>query len=213
MPKVIKPYIEGWLNVAADGHCGFQALSFCKYSDEIHWLRVRQDIIEELTTYRDLYIRLCRGGKCSSMNYQYSLSQMTIHFIFMFYFIGGEEEYLKRLDSLDCKLSIAPQDKWLDLTNMGLAIATAYQVVITCYWKSLSCVYYPLEWRGFDDHLPSPPTAEWALGLAGDHFFILHMKDDAPIRYVPREWAMFRDPAVQCWEEYYEWRHALFVRG
>ena len=47
-PPYIVPYIDQCTNVTGDGHCGFRAVALAIYGTEDEWIRVRNDLVNDL---------------------------------------------------------------------------------------------------------------------------------------------------------------------
>ncbi|KEH16110.1 FKBP12-interacting protein of 37 kDa-like protein, putative [Medicago truncatula] len=56
MPKFMRPYIEGIVDVIGDGHCGFRAIAECVGLTEESHAMVRRTLIKELKEHRNKYI-------------------------------------------------------------------------------------------------------------------------------------------------------------
>lgn len=102
-PEPIRPYIESVKDVESDGNCGFRAISAFINEDcnEHEWKQVRIDLLRELDANFDLYERVAlRSGRA-----------WELHCI------------------LNWFESLAPQAKWMTMSDMGHLIASTYYCV------------------------------------------------------------------------------------
>ncbi|AES95689.1 hypothetical protein MTR_5g028280 [Medicago truncatula] len=101
MPKFMRPYIEGIVDVIGDGHCGFRAIAESVGLMEESHVMVRIALIKELKEHRSKYIEI----------------------------YASEPRYNYILDGLHPPknpISFAPPDKWLTLPDMGHIVASCY---------------------------------------------------------------------------------------
>ena len=61
MPKFMRPYIERFVDVIGDEHCGFRAIAKSLGSTEESHVMVRRALIQEVKDHRDDYIKLYVG--------------------------------------------------------------------------------------------------------------------------------------------------------
>ncbi|XP_058783287.1 uncharacterized protein LOC131657963 [Vicia villosa] len=109
MPVFMHPYIERIINVARDGNCGYQAVSALLGNGEYSHTLVRHQLIQELKTHKESYMRL----------------------------YGEEFKFEAVNEALVPWLgAYAPVSKWMRFPEMGHLIACAYNRVyidLTCY--------------------------------------------------------------------------------
>ncbi|XP_057806170.1 PKS-NRPS hybrid synthetase cheA-like [Salvia miltiorrhiza] len=115
-PFYIQPHIRGILDVEADGHCGFRAIAGQLGFGEDCWLKVREDLVEELCHHRSYYTK----------------------------FYGSGELVAQLLKALSYFTIPAPYENWMSLPDMGHLVATRYNVVFISISKQQSCTYLPL---------------------------------------------------------------------
>ncbi|KAL8487372.1 hypothetical protein ACS0TY_023886 [Phlomoides rotata] len=117
MPDEFQPYIVECKNVKGDGHCGFRAVAALMGFGEESWVRVRQDLMNELTHNLHLYQRAFR-----------------------------ENDRVKEvLDALNCFTEFAPFENWFLLPYMGYLVASAYNVAFITLDTQLSLTFLPLK--------------------------------------------------------------------
>ncbi|AES71280.2 FAR1 DNA-binding domain protein [Medicago truncatula] len=101
MPKFMRPYIEGIVDVIGDGDCGFKAIAERVGLTEESHVMVRRALIKELKEHMNKYIEVY----ASADRYKYILDGLHPP---------------KNLSSF------APPDKWLTLLDMGHIVASCY---------------------------------------------------------------------------------------
>jgi len=123
MPKFMRPYIEGIVDVIGDGHYGFRAIAeFVGLIEESH-VMVRRALIKELKEHRNKYIEI----------------------------YASERRYNYILDGLHPPKNVssfAPPDKWLTLPDMGNIVATCYNRLVlemTTLDIGVSETFFPLK--------------------------------------------------------------------
>ncbi|GAA0143164.1 hypothetical protein LIER_35690 [Lithospermum erythrorhizon] len=114
-PSFLKPYIQGWLDVESDGHCGFRVVAHHVYDDQDSWMRVRQELFFEIDARPELYEK-----------------------IFMFNTTRSIREALSWWD-----LSSRGTNWWMD-ADMGYMIATRYNKLFVILSASNPQTYLPL---------------------------------------------------------------------
>ncbi|GAB2287615.1 hypothetical protein Dimus_037942 [Dionaea muscipula] len=119
LPAAYQHNIKCIVDVQADGNCRFRAVAAHVFDDETHWYQVRMDLIRWINNNRALYTTMWRVDRAAT------------------------EETLARLN---CDTSLAPSQKWMDMTTMGLTIASNYNVVLHCFTSNhrTSYTYLPL---------------------------------------------------------------------
>nr|ABE80137.2 transposase, putative [Medicago truncatula] len=121
MPKFLRPYIEGIVDVIGDGHCGFRAIAECVVLTEESYVMVRRTLIKELKEHMNKYIEV----------------------------YASEDHYKYILDGLrppKNPTSFAPPDKWLILPDMGHNVASCYNnpvVEMTTLDIGVSKTFFP----------------------------------------------------------------------
>ncbi|KEH37162.1 OTU-like cysteine protease [Medicago truncatula] len=122
MPKFMRPYIEGIVDVIGDGHCGFMAIAECVGLTEESHVMVRRALIKELKENRNKYTE------------EYT----------------SENRYKYIVDGLHPPKnpsSFAPPDKWLTLLDIKHIVASCYNrsvVEMTTLDIEISETFFPL---------------------------------------------------------------------
>lgn len=117
MPDEFQPYIVECKNVKSDGHCGFRAVATLMGFGEESWVRVRQDLMNELTHNLHLYQCVFREN-------------------------GRVKEVM---DALNCFTEFAPFENWFLLPYMGDLVASKYNVALIILDTQLSLTFLPLK--------------------------------------------------------------------
>ncbi|KAH6797774.1 hypothetical protein C2S52_022328 [Perilla frutescens var. hirtella] len=116
-PLYIKPYVLGISDVKADGYCDFRAIAGLLGFGEDYWLRVREELIEELCNHRFYYVK----------------------------FYGSPECVTQLLEALSCSTIPALHKIWMILPDMGHLVALRYNVVLVHISKQQCLTYLPLQ--------------------------------------------------------------------
>jgi len=184
MPKFMRPYIEGIVDVIGDGHCGFRAIAESVGLTEESHVMVRRALIKELKEHRNKYIEI----------------------------YASERRYNYILDGLHPPKnasSFALSDKWLTLPDMGHIVATCYNrpvlEIITLDIGVLD-TFFPLRGRP----PVNPKTNMICLGLIPNHFVLLKLKDGCPLPPSSKEWRNHRSIEAATWEDEFLAQHDRF---
>ncbi|AES94738.1 hypothetical protein MTR_5g017770 [Medicago truncatula] len=125
MPKFMRPYIEGIVDVIDDGHCEFRAIAERVGLTEESHVMVQRALIKELKEHRNKYIEVY----ASADRYKYILDG---------------------LHPPKNPSSFAPPNKWLTLPDMGHIVASCYNrpvVEMTTLDIEVSETFFHLEVR------------------------------------------------------------------
>ncbi|POW05698.1 hypothetical protein PSTT_09465 [Puccinia striiformis] len=57
LPELIQPYVEEIINVGSDGHCGFRVASLFAKGSEGSYLKIRQELLDEINLNRNFYLK------------------------------------------------------------------------------------------------------------------------------------------------------------
>ncbi|KAK9750626.1 hypothetical protein RND81_02G209100 [Saponaria officinalis] len=101
IPDFMLPWIEDWLNVIGDGNCGYRALAHQIYGNESEWVRVRRDLLDELTTNKAHYTKI----------------------------FGRQKEVDLAAHSISHWSGPAPKYHWMSILDMGFIIANRYDAI------------------------------------------------------------------------------------
>ncbi|KAL8557593.1 hypothetical protein ACS0TY_004878 [Phlomoides rotata] len=116
MPVEYQPYVLDTKNVMADGHYGFRTVASLMGFGEDNWVRVRQDLMNELSRNLSLY-----AG------------------VFL-----QEEKVGEVLESLNCFTESARYKHWFTLPYMGYLVSSAYNVAFITFSNEISLTFLPL---------------------------------------------------------------------
>jgi len=183
MPKVMKPYIERIVNVDGDDYCGYRVVAENLGIGSDSYRLVCLALIKELTDKRNDYLGI----------------------------FGGKDRLQVLIDSLyppKVKTSIAPEEKWLTMSDMGHVIATLYGkvVVVLKYGNGFSETCFPLRGRP-----PANPSSRiMCLGLIPNHFVHVFLRHGCPIPPTTPQWKSYRKPETQAWEDHFVARQCMF---
>jgi len=184
MPKFMRPYIEGMVDVIGDGYCGFRVIAeFVGLTEESHVI-VQRAVIKDLKEHRNKYIEI----------------------------YASESRYNYILDGLHPPKnasSFAPPDKWLTLPDMGHIVASCYNrlvVEMTTLDIGVSETFFPLRGR------PSvnPKSNMIFLGLIPNHFVLLSLKDGCPLPPSSTKWNNHRSNEATTSEDEFLDQHDCF---
>ena len=73
----MQPYIEGAYDVASDGNCGYRAVASAMGFGPKSWRKVREDLINELRSMRELY-EIIFGGSAEVEKTQQTLQHLIL---------------------------------------------------------------------------------------------------------------------------------------
>lgn len=138
----LRPYIENIRNVLGDGNCGFRVIANALGYGADEWVRVRDELLEELHNHTEHYMTIYHG----TQEYQ---------------------DYEKCLQWCD-ESQPAPQAHWLDMPNMGHLIACRYNCVVYFISNAMSVTCLPL--RTHPE--PMDARKEIALGFVNENHFV-----------------------------------------
>ncbi|KAL7582422.1 uncharacterized protein LOC111902134 isoform X1 [Lactuca sativa] len=169
LPNLFHRYIMHIHDVKSDGNCGFRAIAVCLGLNEDAWPTIQSDLMEELNTHRDEYDE-----------------------------IFGRECRLKLHNSLNFFRSdiAASLEHWMSLHDMGIVIASRYNVILHCLSVGDSITYLPLR--------STPPL--WyqhvaiAVGHVNDnHYVKLDLQGGYPMPSVVPQWVHFKHVCASAW--------------
>ncbi|KAK8946660.1 hypothetical protein KSP39_PZI007383 [Platanthera zijinensis] len=153
MPSHLAEHIKEAINVIGDGHCGFRVVGRALEMGE-NWAQVWLDLSNELKVKENMYLNLF-----------------------------GKERWQELLYSLDCSEIPAPPNKWMSMPDMGLVVASCYNIVFVLISKFQSLTFFPMN---------SPPPASQklvAMGyIDGNHFIQLVMHEGCPLPHIVSYW-------------------------
>ena len=103
IPKFLLPYIHEYVNVSADGNCGYRSVAHQIYGSEDQWRRVRTDLYDFIERRLDFWARV---------------------------WIKSIDEAWTTLHKINYCESPCPRQYWMSMDQMGPAIATMYNVIL-----------------------------------------------------------------------------------
>lgn len=172
-PKMFHPFITDVQDVKPDGNCGFRAIAVCLGLDEDAWPSIRRNLMEELDTYKKEYVE--------------------------FY---GREQWCHLNDSLDFfELGKAtPYKHWMTMPDMGVLIASKYNVILHVLTVAGSMTHLPLR--------SSPPPWYEHVAIAigyvnNNHYVKVGLTGGYPMPTVMPQWARFRYDCAAAWTTSY----------
>ncbi|KAK8946554.1 hypothetical protein KSP39_PZI006575 [Platanthera zijinensis] len=146
MPIYISPHILDVIDVIGDGHCGYRVISASVYID-YNWRQVRRDLYQEIEQQRELYTD-----------------------------IFGMARRGELLTSLDCQIVPAPVEKWMSMPDMGLVIASSYNVQLVHVSCEQSFTFLPLH------SAPTESRRIISIGfINGNHYVQLKLSEECPL--------------------------------
>ncbi|XP_012832959.1 PREDICTED: protein FAR1-RELATED SEQUENCE 5-like [Erythranthe guttata] len=101
VPRFMVRLIQDYVNVMADGNCGYRCFTQAVYGDQERWPQVRGELFIELYEHANVYTA-------------------------MFDSTG----YVEVICKCDWNSGPCPQAYWMDMNEMGLAIATRYSALV-----------------------------------------------------------------------------------
>ena len=173
-------------NPLGDGNCGYRALAQGLldsgedqdlYGGDKGWMQVRADLLTELESNREVYVRML-GGEAGVVGIQKML-ELT------------EEQ----------RASAVPKGKWYSKLDMGQLTANAYQRPICFLSRTGSSAFLPL-FQG-PDHPKSCIDPLFLCLVHGNHWILLNVAESngtQPIPPVSRT-RLARDGAHDAWKK------------
>ncbi|KAK8931355.1 hypothetical protein KSP39_PZI017074 [Platanthera zijinensis] len=176
MPPHISNYIIDVVDVLGDGHCGYRVISNGLEMED-NWLQVRKELSQELQKKEELYEQ-----------------------------IFGKVRGLELLDSLDCVVVPAPLDKWMTMPDMGLIIASCYNIKLVHFSMFQYFTFLPL-------HSPLPVLQRtiYMRFIQGNHFVRLCMRDDCPLPPTISIWGRYHEELAEKWYKFNYILHMYFL--
>ncbi|CAO2819286.1 unnamed protein product [Amaranthus hypochondriacus] len=180
LPANMRPYLEGWLNVKADGNCGFRVVADAFHGGEDNWAHARRSMYNALgfdTIYDGLY--------------------------------GGQQEVREAMNRIlwDNSVQNAPSKHWMTSIQDLFVIATFYNCVVIYFSFGATTAFYTiLPLRALSGI--QRPYGELAIAHCGTHphYIRVFLLKDAPLPPIANLWHKIRDPSVEGWVEYYATR-------
>ncbi|XP_057520420.1 uncharacterized protein LOC130800776 isoform X3 [Amaranthus tricolor] len=181
LPAIMHPFLEGWLNVNADGNCGFRVVADAFHGGEDNWAHARRSMYNALGL-DTIYVRL----------------------------YGGQQEVREAMNRIlwDNSVESAPPEHWMTSIQDLFVIATFYNCVVIYFSFGATPAFHTiLPLRA----LPGiqRPYGELAIAHCGTHhphYIRVFLLKDAPLPPIANYWGKYRDPSVEGWVENYSTR-------
>ncbi|XP_012834008.1 PREDICTED: uncharacterized protein LOC105954871 [Erythranthe guttata] len=119
LPSFLAQSIASYVNVRADGNCGYRCIAEIIYGSQEIWTQLRTDLVAEFMERHHLYADMFSGD-------EEGCNAVTDHILTSSHESGH-----------------APRTKWTS-TYMGLAIATRYNAMVLIFIEFGSFTYLPL---------------------------------------------------------------------
>ncbi|KAK8934331.1 hypothetical protein KSP39_PZI014553 [Platanthera zijinensis] len=168
LPSLFSEHIIDVVDVQGDGHCGFRAISQGLNLGK-DWMHVRNNLQYEILNHATLYDHVYDANRRQQL-----------------------------IDSLDCTITPAPVEKWMSLPDMGLVIASFYNVAVVQLSRDQCFTFLPLH--------SIPPTEPKLISIGfinGNHFVALTLRDNCPLPPLFSPWKRFHEEFAQPWESTY----------
>lgn len=168
----LQPFFKGVTDVCGDGNCGYRVIALHIYQNDNLWTTVRQDLLRELRLHRAIYSDLFGANLLTEL--EKSLKWFALG-------------------------AFAPKQYWMTLPDMGLPIASCYNVALLSF-SELGCLtYLPL--------FTPPPTKrrEIVIGFLPEraHFVKVEMKNDCPTPKLYPLWEKYHAEEAIKWVDRY----------
>ncbi|KAK8952099.1 hypothetical protein KSP39_PZI004074 [Platanthera zijinensis] len=165
MPSYISSHIIDAIDVMGNGHCGYRVISAAVYKND-DWSQVRHDLSQELHQNEMLY------------NQVFGLAR--------------KDELLK---SLDCEMVPAPVEKWMTMPDMGLVVASCYNVQLVNFSLEQLFTFLPLH------SAPQDTRKLICIGfINGNHYIHLKVGEECPMPRVFPVWLTYRTEVAEQWD-------------
>ncbi|XP_019158464.1 PREDICTED: uncharacterized protein LOC109155202 [Ipomoea nil] len=169
LPVIFHPFIMQVQDVRYDGNCGFRAVALCLGFKEDEWFKIRSNLIEELESHKMEYTNMFG-------------TQGWYNVYNMLNFFAQDR--------------CAPVEHWMTMPEMGVLIASRYNVILHVLSMAGSTTYLPLR--------SSPPP--WyehvaiALGYVNNnHYVKVTLTGGYPMPTIAPQWAYFRYDCANAW--------------
>ncbi|XP_012832751.1 PREDICTED: uncharacterized protein LOC105953623 [Erythranthe guttata] len=101
VPRFMVRLIQDYVNVMADGNCGYRCVAKAVYGDQERWLQVREELLIELYEHANVYTAMF-----------------------------GSTGYVEVIRKCNWTSGPCPQAYWMYMNEMGLGIATRYSALL-----------------------------------------------------------------------------------
>ena len=150
-------------DVKPDGNCGFRAIAVCLGLHEDAWATIRYNLIEELHTFRTQYVAI----------------------------FDSDDQWTRVYNSLNffALNRGAPIEHWMTMPNIGLLIASKFNVILHVLSAAQSFTYLPLR------SAPPPSYQHVAIAIGyvnNNHYVQVALTDGYPMPPIMPQWVHFR---------------------
>ncbi|XP_012841587.1 PREDICTED: uncharacterized protein LOC105961870 [Erythranthe guttata] len=156
VPRFMVRLIQDYVNVMADGNCGYRCVAQAVYGDQERWPQVRGELLIELYEHASVYTAMF-----------------------------GSTGYVEVIRKCDWTSGPCPQAYWMDMNEMGLAIATRYSALVVLLTQVGSMTYLPMFGSG---HL----SCMIVVTLHNNHFMFVHLVANSPLPPIHPAWVHHR---------------------
>ncbi|XP_019178337.1 PREDICTED: uncharacterized protein LOC109173552 [Ipomoea nil] len=169
LPVIFHPFIMQVQDVKSDGNCGFRAVALCLGFKEDEWFKIRSNLIEELESH-------------------------TMEYTDMFGTQGWYNAY--NMLNFFAQDRCAPVEHWMTMPEMGVLIASGYNVILYVLSMAGSTTYLPLR------SSPPPWYEHVAITLGyvnNNHYVKVTLTGGYPMPTIAPQWAYFRYDCANAW--------------
>ncbi|XP_012858121.1 PREDICTED: uncharacterized protein LOC105977367 [Erythranthe guttata] len=156
VPRFMVRLIQDYVNVMADGNCGYRCVAQAVYGDQERWPQVRGELLIELYEHASVYTAMF-----------------------------GSTGYVEVIRKCDWTSGPCPQAYWMDMNEMGLAIATRYSALVVLLTQVGSMTYLPMFGSG---HL----SCMIVVTLHNNHFMFVNLVANSPLPPIHPAWVRHR---------------------
>ncbi|XP_012829154.1 PREDICTED: uncharacterized protein LOC105950350 [Erythranthe guttata] len=174
VPRFMVRLIQDYVNVMADGNCGYRCVAQAVYGDKERWTQVRGELLIELYEHANVYTAMF-----------------------------GSTGYVKVIRKCDWTSGPCPQAYWMDMNEMGLAIATRYSALVVLLTQVGSMTYLPMFGSG---HL----SCMVVVTLHNNHFMFVNLVANSPLPPIHPAWVHHRAKSLRYLLKMYKPRLLLY---
>ncbi|XP_012855106.1 PREDICTED: uncharacterized protein LOC105974537 [Erythranthe guttata] len=156
VPRFMVRLIQDYVNVMADGSCRYRCVAQAVYGDQERWSQMRGELLIELYEHANVYTTMF-----------------------------GSTRYVAVIRKCDWTSRPCPQAYWMDMNEMGLAVATRYSALVVLLTQVGSMTYLPM----FDSgHL----SCMILVTLHNNHFMFVNLVANSPLPSIHPAWVHHR---------------------
>lgn len=151
--------------VAGDGNCGFRSIAVSLGLSEDKWPVIRKDLKNALMEENEMYCKIL-----------------------------GEKLYAEVLKSVEWEKGPAPKDNWMQMPDLGYAVATVYKRPLYFFSQLQNFTFLPL-----DCYSSICNTCISIAHVNGDHFVPLELHSNSPIPPIIHDWETNASEKAKSW--------------